>query len=148
MSAPDAARLADLTTILREHQRFWGERDLRHLHHPLLVHEFGDTAFVRRAADGTVAAYLFGFVTPARLGYVHLVAVRDDARGAGHGRALYAHFAAVAAEAGATGLKAITTPDNVGSIAFHRRMGFSVTAVPDYSGPGQPRLVLRRDLPW
>jgi GNAT superfamily N-acetyltransferase len=142
----DRATVSDLATVLREHHRFWGDRDLRALHNPILVHEFGDTALVHRAADGTIDGYLFGFVTPAGDGYVHLVAVRDDARGSGLGRRLYAAFASLAAARGARGLKAITSVANAGSIAFHRALGFSAETVPDYAAPGVPRVVFRRDI--
>jgi GNAT superfamily N-acetyltransferase len=137
----------DLVTILREHARFWGERDIRHLHQALFVRELGDTALVTRNGDGEIVGYLFGFVAPvSRAGYVHLVATRDDVRGQGVGRLLYERFERLARERGAVGLKAITTPGNRGSIAFHERMGFRSTLVDDYSGPGQDRVVFWRDL--
>ena len=84
--------------------------------------EFGDTAFAARRPGGEIAGYLLGFVAPGGDGYIHLVAVRDDARTLGIGRRLYEAFAAAAAGRGATVLKAITSPENEGSIAFHRRI--------------------------
>lgn len=142
------AALADLSAVLADAPRFWADRDVRHLHHPMLVHEFGDTAFVHEAPDGTIDGYLFGLVTPARLGYAHVVAVRDDARGGGLGRLLYRRFATAAQAGGATGLKAVTTLTNTASIALHRSLGFAAATVPDYSGPGGHRVVFRRQLPW
>ncbi|GAA4213609.1 hypothetical protein GCM10022220_38830 [Actinocatenispora rupis] len=136
---------ADLRTVLAEQHRYWGDRDMRSLHHPTYVHEFGGTALAARA--GGVVGYLLGFVAPTGDGYVHLVAVRDDARGAGVARALYDRFAELAAGRGATGLKAITTPGNADSVAFHRRLGFAADTVADYSGPGADRVVFRRPLP-
>ena len=60
---------------------------------------------------------------------------------------LYEQFAAVAAQRGATALKAITSPENQGSVAFHRRLGFTeMTLQPDYQGSGRPRVVMRRPL--
>ncbi len=101
--------------------------------------EFGDTAFVARHPGGEIAAYLLGFVAPTSDGYIHPVAVRDDARTLGLGRRLYQSFAAAAAERGATALKALTSPENETSPAFHRRMGFTdMTLVPDYGGAGRP----------
>jgi len=133
---------ADLAAILTDLPAFWGDRDVGHLHHPFLVHEFGDTAFAAGAVDG----YLFGFVTPARVGYIHVVAVRRDLRGGGLGRRLHTRFAAEAAARGATSLKAITTPANTASIAFHERLGFTATPAPDYNGPGRDRVLLTRPL--
>jgi ribosomal protein S18 acetylase RimI-like enzyme len=143
-------RDGDLAEILRNFERFWGDRNLRHLHHPMFFCEFADTALVARRRAGLaseIAGYLLGFVAPAGDGYIHLVAVRDDARALGLGRRLYERFAAVAAQRGATALKAITSPENQGSVAFHRRMGFTeLTLDPDYQGSGRPRVVMRRPL--
>jgi ribosomal protein S18 acetylase RimI-like enzyme len=141
------ARVGDLGEILRDYERFWGDHTLpRYLHHPMFVYEFGDTAFVAREADGQIAGYLLGFVAPTGDGYIHFVAVRDDARGRGLARQLYEVFAAAAAERGATALKAITGPQNEGSISFHRKLGFEMTRVDDYGGTGRSRLIMRRPL--
>ena len=144
----DLARDGDLAEILRNFERFWGDRVYpRYLHHPIFFREFGDTAFVARR-DGEIAGYLLGFVAPTGDGYIQFVAVRDDARTLGLGRRLYETFAAAAAQRGATALKATTSPDNTGSQAFHRRMGFTdMTEVPDYGGAGRTRIVMRRALP-
>ena len=66
----------DYNQILEELHEFWDRRDTRHLHHPFLIHEFGNTAFLIR--DGSrVVAYLFGFLSQTQqIGYVHTVAVR------------------------------------------------------------------------
>ncbi|MGC8487229.1 MAG: GNAT family N-acetyltransferase [Clostridia bacterium] len=61
----------------------------------------------------------------------------------------------MARASGCTRLKAITSPGNAASIAFHRRMGFTllgdpddrgVPVVRDYSGPGVDRVVMVRPL--
>jgi GNAT superfamily N-acetyltransferase len=140
------AGTGDLTTVLDHHSRYWGERDLRSLHLFSLVHEFGSTCLVARGEDG-IHGYLIGFVTPTGTGYVHLVATRDDARGTGLGRRLYAAFAEAARGQGAQRLKAITSVGNTGSIAFHRRLGFEAQIVEDYDGPGRPMVVFGRPLP-
>jgi ribosomal protein S18 acetylase RimI-like enzyme len=153
----DRIRDEDFAEILRDFPRFWGERDsLRHLHHPMFVLEFGDTAFVarRRDAQGAgqsgrdgIVGYLLGFVAPTGDGYIHFVAVRDDARGCGVGRQLHAAFERAAVARGAVALKALTSPENEGSMAFHRRIGFTdITRVEDYGGWGRPRIVMRKRL--
>ena len=111
-----------------------------------IVHEFGDTALVIRDGNGGVAAYLFGFVAPTQVGYVHLVGARADSRRAGLGRRLYREFETLARHRGAMALKAISIPTNHDSIAFHRALNMPATEVTDYSGPGQPRIVFWRDL--
>lgn len=141
------AEITDIHQVLADHHRYWAERDLRSLHVLALVHEFGETCLVARAEDG-IHGYLIGFVTPTATGYVHLIATRDDARGTGLARRLYASFADAAHRQGALRLKAITSVGNTGSIAFHRRLGFDVKIVDDYNGPGQARAVFRRVLPF
>jgi GNAT superfamily N-acetyltransferase len=138
---PELASIADYNAIIDTLAEYWGERDMRARHHPMFVHEFGDTALVLRDGSGGVAAYLFGFVAPTQVGYV-----RADSRRAGLGRRLYREFETLARHRGATSLKAITTPTNHDSIAFHRALDMSATEVADYSGPGQPRVVFWRDL--
>jgi L-amino acid N-acyltransferase YncA len=141
MTVPDLARVLD------EHDQFWDGRDVRFLHHSVFIHEFGDTCLTARGADGRIEGYLLGLTTPRRVGYIHVVAVRAAARGAGCALALYRAFAAAASAQGADRLKAITTETNTGSIAFHRRLGFDVARVVDYSGPGAARTVMTRPLP-
>ena len=148
----ESASAADLAEIMRNFDRFWGDREnelLRHLHHPMFLVEFGDTAFVARSKEGgEVVAYLLGFLAPAGYGYIHFVAVREDARSAGVADRLYERFTSVALDRGATGLKAITSPENERSIAFHRRLGFTdLERVEDYGGSGRPRVIMRKSLP-
>jgi GNAT superfamily N-acetyltransferase len=143
----DPADIADLRTVLDDHARYWGERDLRALHLSALVQEFGSTCLVARSEDG-IHGYVIGFVTPDRTGYVHLIATRDDARGTGLGRRPYGAFSEAARRQGAVRLKAITSVGDKGSIGFHRSLGFEVHVAENYSGPGEPRVVFTRDLPF
>lgn len=77
---PELATTADYNAIINTLGEYWGERDRRARHHPMFIHEFGETALVMRDGSGGVAAYLFGFVAPTQVGYVHLVGVRTDSR--------------------------------------------------------------------
>ena len=140
----DSPTPADYPRILAESARFWDGRDMSARHHPMFCRQFADTGLVARR-DGIVG-YLFGFVAPTGAGYVHLAAVRDDARGAGLGRLLYERFERLAAARGADRLTAITSPGNAGSIAFHRRLGCSAETVADYAGPGADRIVFHRPI--
>ncbi|MGD8451533.1 MAG: GNAT family N-acetyltransferase [Phycisphaerae bacterium] len=150
---PQPCTATDFAEILRDLTDFWGSDRARAVHHPMFLHEFGDTAWVIRDA-GRVVAYLFGFIaqtTPT--GYVHLLAVRPEYRGRGLARRLYAHFTEFAIARGCRALKAITSPHNHASIAFHRSIGMQlddeanehgVPVVRDYAGPGQDRVVFRK----
>lgn len=141
------AKVTDIHQVLVDHHRYWGERDLRSLHLLPLVHEFGETCLVART-EGEIYGYIIGFVTPSGTGYVHLITTRDDIRGTGLGRRLYAAFADAAHRQGARRLKALTSLGNTTSIAFHRSLGFDAEIVDDYNGPDQARVVFRRVLPF
>jgi hypothetical protein len=135
----------DFLAILSSLEDFWGEAAgrVRGVHHPMFVHEFGDTAWVVRE-DRKIVAYLFGLWSQAEpAGYVHLVAVRRSHQGRGLGRMLYERFERLARDRACTKLKAITSPVNTASIAFHERLGFAllgdadedgIRVVADYSG--------------
>ena len=153
MSSPAEISLCthqDYKQILDELHEFWGARDTRHLHHPFLVHEFGNSAFVIRNG-AQVLAYLFGFLSQTEpVGYVHTVAVRSSARRQGLAGELFGHFVEFARRHGCRHVKAITTPSNLGSIAFHKSLGMQllgeahidgIAVLPDYAGRGAPRVV-------
>jgi GNAT superfamily N-acetyltransferase len=146
---------SDYDQIVSHIHEFWDSDRTVYLHHPMFVHEFGNSAYVIR--DGRhVAAYLFGFISQTEpTAYVHVVGVRASYRRRGLARRLYDHFVAFALSRGCTQLKAITTPGNQHSIAFHRSLGMEfagngcadqegVQVVKDYAGPGQDRVVFRK----
>ncbi len=142
---PPGAGPALLAEVLDALPDFWGDRDLRALHHPVWFRQLAGSALVVRE-DGVLLGYLLGTVTPDGAAYVHVVACRGRARGRGIGRLLHTAFAAAAARAGAWRVEAVTTPGNAGSLAFHRALGFSAELVPGYAGPGADRVLLRREL--
>jgi len=146
---------ADFDQILAQVTAFWGSERTLALHHPLFLYELGDTAYVIREGE-QVVAYLFGVLSQTEpVGYVHLVGVREGHRRQGLAQRLYDHFAAHVRAHGCTELKAITTPGNRASLAFHASIGLlpaegelvgGVQVVRDYAGPGQDRVVLRKRL--
>ena len=157
MTGPDPADvgivgIAELSaTALRErllaaHDRFW-DADTRALHHPVWFHQFGGFGAVARSGSGEDVGYVLGVVTADRLAYLHLLAVRDDRRGAGLGRRLCGWFDAVAVSTGARAVQAVTRPDNAAAVAFHTALGASAHLSRDHSGPGQDRVILTRRLP-
>jgi GNAT superfamily N-acetyltransferase len=145
----------DYHQILDELHEFWGTRDTRHLHHPFLIHEFGNSAFVIRRGD-QVIAYLFGFISQTEpVGYVHMVAVRTSARRQHLAHQLFHHFVQFARRHGCRHVKAITTPANLGSIAFHKSLGMQllgepdidgISMIPGYAGRGAPRVVFWKSI--
>jgi ribosomal protein S18 acetylase RimI-like enzyme len=115
----------------------------------LFLDHFHRTSLIARSPGGALAGFLIGLLSPSQTGraYIHFVGVAPAARGSGLGRHLYERFFALAREAGSTGVGAITTPVNTGSIAFHRSMGFDVTGpAAGYHGPGRDMMVFDRPL--
>ncbi len=80
------------------------------------------------------------------MGYIHVVAVHEGHRGQGLARVLYEEFESLVRARGATALKAITSPGNSSSFAFHRALGFNASELAGYSVSGEPRIVFRREL--
>lgn len=145
----------DFDQIITNITEFWGSDRTLHLHHPILIHEFGNTAFAIKDGD-TVCAYLFGFYSQLEpVAYVHLLAVRSNYRRRGLARKLSEHFIECAKKKHCLSIKAITKPTNLDSIRFHQSMGMrpignetihDVNVVLDYSGPGEHRVVFMKDI--
>jgi hypothetical protein len=66
---PERATPADYNAIIGTLADYWGERDMRARHHPMFIHEFGETSLVMRDESSRVTAYLVGFVAPTQVGY-------------------------------------------------------------------------------
>lgn len=145
----------DFNQILLNIKDFWDSNRTLRLHHPILINEFGNTAFVFKEGN-TVCAYLFGFYSQTQpIAYLHLIAVRNNYRRLGLGRRLYEHFIECAREKHCLKIKAITKPTNFESIAFHKTIGMELTGngeingvsvVLDYSGPEEHRVVFMKDI--
>jgi ribosomal protein S18 acetylase RimI-like enzyme len=131
--------------LLDAHDRFWST-DTRALHHPVWFHQFGGFGALARSAAGEDVGYVLGVVTADRLGYLHLLAVREDRRRSGLGRRLGRWFDELAAGTGARVVQAVTRPDNELALAFHRALGASEHLSRDHAGPGADRVVLTRPL--
>jgi GNAT superfamily N-acetyltransferase len=152
----DYCTIDDFDQIISEIAQFWGSDRTLHLHQSYLVHEFGDTAFVIHEGK-QVIAYLFGFFSQTeKLGYVHLIGVRESHQRKGLGKILYERFIEKAKENGITKIKAITTPGNSKSINFHQKIiGMKLLGEPNqdgikviknYSGINNDRVVFERDI--
>jgi len=139
------ARPEDYDAIAAVADLWWGRPIVGSLPRLFLDH-FHRTSLVAEAPEGLVG-FLVGLISPsaAGVGYIHFVGVAPAARNRGLARTLYDAFFALAAGHGVHRVKAITSPVNQGSVAFHRRMGFSVRGpVPDYDGPGRDMMVFER----
>jgi len=94
---------------------------------PQLFEHFGDTCIIVED-DGRLIGFLVGFMSQRvpDAGYVHYAGVRPERRGSGLGTEMYARFAQVTRERGKTRVLAETGAWNARSIAFHRRVGFTL----------------------
>jgi GNAT superfamily N-acetyltransferase len=98
----------------------------------LWLRHFAATSLVAEAADGRLAGFLVGFVSPGHPDEAVIVclAVGPSHRRRGVGRGLVERFAITAAERGAREVVAAIWPGDPITIAFHRAIGFEVDAGP------------------
>ena len=126
---------------------WWGGRSMAAMLPKLFFVHFRDTSFVAEE-DGELAGFLCGFRSQTfdDEAYVHFVGVSPSCRTAGLGRALYERF--FEAVRPRSVVRAVTSPVNEPSVAFHRAIGFEVERVDDdYDGAGESRVLLVRRLP-
>jgi len=140
-----SASPADYDAIAAVVDDWWGRPVLPSLPRLFLDH-FHRTSLVAEGRHG-LSAFLVGLVSPSEAdqAYVHFVGVHPVVRNSGLARALYDRFFQVAREHDRHLVKAVTSPVNQASIAFHRRLGFTVRGpVPDYNGPGRDLVTFER----
>jgi ribosomal protein S18 acetylase RimI-like enzyme len=139
---------------------WWGGQRIHHLLPRLWFQHFTGTSWIAETADGRLAGFLVGFLSPDRPGeaYVSLVAANPNRRRQGVGRALYERFFDDVRVRGVGRVSAVAWPDNRAAVEFHRAVGFSVDAGPgtrpihgvpahpDYDGDRDDRVLLTRDL--
>ena len=109
----------------------------------LYFQHFTTTSCLAEHPDGTLAAFLVGFLsqTEPAIAYIHFVGVDPALHGQGVGRSLYEWFFDRARALGARRIKCVTSPGNTSSRAFHDRLGFTASpVVPNYDGPGLDRV--------
>jgi ribosomal protein S18 acetylase RimI-like enzyme len=114
----------------------------------LFFQHFTDTSFVVVDQDRLVG-FLIGFLSQSHddEAYIHFVGIDPGYRGRGLGADLYERFFAIARWHRRRTVRAITSASNVGSQAFHRRMGFSVSdPIANYDGRGATHVTFARVL--
>jgi ribosomal protein S18 acetylase RimI-like enzyme len=126
---------------------WWGGRAMAAMLPKLFFVHFRDTSFVAEEDGGQLAGFLCGFRSQTfdDEAYIHFVGVDPAHRGAGVGRLLYERFFAAARPR--TVVRAVTSPLNERSVAFHEALGFQVERVDDaYDGAGEARVLLVKHL--
>jgi ribosomal protein S18 acetylase RimI-like enzyme len=140
------AEPADYGSVIGVIDDWWGGRAMAAMLPKLFFVHFRDTSFVAEE-DGRVVAFLCGFRSQTHddEAYIHFVGVDPARRGSGLGRELYERF--FAAVSPRTVVRAVTSPVNERSVAFHRALGFEVERVDeDYDGRGEARALLKKRL--
>jgi ribosomal protein S18 acetylase RimI-like enzyme len=132
---------------------WWGGRDLREMLPWVFFEHFRTTSLIAEHEEELVG-FLVGFLCPTHAdeAYVHFAGVHPAWRRVGLARDLYRRFCAMAQAEGRTMVRAVTSPVNKDSIAFHQRLGFvlmpgngEVDGLPvtlDRAGPAQHRVCL------
>ena len=150
----------DYVRIVRVVDDWWDGRSMHVLLPRLWLQHFNGTSWLAEDAEGRLAGFLIGFISPDRpdVAYCHMVASSPNVRRSGLARRLYEHFFEDARRAGATRVNAVTWPGNRRSVAFHRALGFSVAdgpgtqnlygtpAIAGYDYDTEDRVVLSREL--
>jgi ribosomal protein S18 acetylase RimI-like enzyme len=133
---------SDYGRVIAVVDEWWGGRQMAAMLPKLFFVHFSDTSFAAEE-QGELAGFLCGFRSQsfADEAYVHFVGVDPALRGRGIARALYARF--FDAVAPRSTVRAVTSPVNEASVAFHRSLGFEVERVDEsYDGRGAPRVLL------
>ena len=136
----------DYAAVIAVVDDWWGGRSMAAMLPKLFFVHFRDTSFVAED-DGRLVGFLCGFRSQTHddEAYIHFVGVDPEHRAGGLGRELYARF--FAAVAPRTVIRAVTSPLNERSVAFHRALGFDIERVDeDYDGQGQARVLLVKHL--
>jgi ribosomal protein S18 acetylase RimI-like enzyme len=138
------AEPADYSRVHAVIDDWWGGRPMAAMLPKLFFVHFRDTSFVAAADDGALAGFLCGFrsQTFPDEAYIHFVGVHPARRAVGLGRTLYERFFASVPERSV--VRAVTSPVNERSVAFHQALGFEVERIDDdYDGRGEARVLLR-----
>jgi len=118
---------SDSDAVIAAITDWWPGIHMVHAVCPQLFEHFGDTCIIVEDDDGLIG-FLVGFMSQrfSDAGYVHYAGVRPGHRGAGLGTEMYTRFAHVTRDHGKTEVLAETGAWNVQSIAFHKRVGFTL----------------------
>jgi ribosomal protein S18 acetylase RimI-like enzyme len=141
------AEPADYDPIVTVMDDWWGRPVHTSLPRLFLDH-FHRTSIVAEHGKN-LTGFLVGFLSPSarEAAYIHFVGIDPRFRGSGLARELYRRFFDLARADDRSIVRAITSPHNHGSIAFHTAMGFTVTGpVSDYNGPSTDRVLFQRNL--
>ncbi|QOR68137.1 GNAT family N-acetyltransferase [Cytobacillus suaedae] len=130
---------------------WWGGRQMADMLPKLFFDHFSKTSFIAEI-DGKIVGFIVGFLsqTYTNESYIHFVGVHPEYRKHQIGRKLYHEFFQVVKANNRSVVRAVTSPVNQASIAYHQKMGFDIeesnhkieglSVFLDYDGPAQNRV--------
>ncbi|WP_208590635.1 GNAT family N-acetyltransferase [Gracilibacillus suaedae] len=136
---------------------WWGGRQMSDMLPKLFFVHFNNTSFIVEK-DGEIVGFLIGFLSQSYVNeaYIHVVGVHPHYRKYGIGNQLYKKFFEVVQKHDRNIVRAVTSPVNKVSIAYHKKMGFEieegdseVDGVPvhtNYDGSTQGRVLFKKCL--
>lgn len=149
------AQTQDYYTVKQVINEWWGGRDMAGKLPKFLFDHFQETSFIAEV-NGRMAGFLVGFLSQTRKeeAYIHFAGVHPENRGEGIAEGLYEAFFDCALDEGRRTVRAVTSPVNEASVAFHQAMGFNLVAgdktengLPihtDYDGEEQDRILFEK----
>ncbi|ARI77750.1 GNAT family N-acetyltransferase [Halobacillus mangrovi] len=106
---------------------WWHGRQMAQMVPKLFFVHFSQTSFIAEE-DGEVIGFLIGFLSQTYLdeSYIHFAGVDPNYRKQEVGRRLYETFFKVVKVNNRNIVRAVTSPVNKGSVAYHTKMGFEI----------------------
>ncbi|MDQ0271591.1 GNAT family N-acetyltransferase [Cytobacillus purgationiresistens] len=150
-------RPEDYYEISRLINDWWGGRKMSDMLPKLFFDHFNDTSYIVEK-DEVIIGFLIGFVsqTKPNEAYIHFVGVHPEYRKNQVGKKLYHTFFENVKRRSVKIVRAVTSPVNKTSIAYHTRMGFEVeqgdrtadgvSVFSNYDGLGQDRVLFLKIL--
>lgn len=148
---------SDYDKVIMVVNEWWGGRNIADNLPRLFFDHFQNTSFVVEK-DNELVAFLCGFISQTHPGqaYIHFIGVHPQYRLNGWAEKLHSAFFNEVRKSGCQEIHCITSPANKDSIAFHKKMGFIISAgnreeegIPittDYNGPGKDRVLFLKTL--
>ncbi|SDL86870.1 GNAT family N-acetyltransferase [Sediminibacillus halophilus] len=120
-------RSSDFEKISPLINNWWGGRAMEDKLPKLFFVHFQPTSFIMEE-DEKIIGFLIGFLSQTNLNeaYIHFVGVDPDYRNQHIGTQLYERFFQTAAGHDRSMVRAVTSPINKTSIAYHTRLGFEI----------------------
>ncbi|MCQ6563794.1 GNAT family N-acetyltransferase [Paenibacillus mendelii] len=143
---------SDFSVISPLINEWWGGRQMSDMLPKLFFVHFHDTSFIAEK-DGVTVGFLVGFLSQSNsnVAYIHFVGVHPEYREHHVGKRLYNEFFNVVKKNNRNIVRAVTSPSNKVSIAYHTKMGFmiengdkevdGVSVFSDYDGINQDRVL-------